>query len=407
MKVFIQNQSRINYLLQHPIINYPLLAEGRVLEKYPNILTNYSNTVFICENSSWELLKIIFSVVGIRLSGGSHSKRHLISPIDIRIIDVIERMKKFNYDIVQEGETISDAVKEKLSLNYRDLLSAIINQSYHSHHPKRNQKLKDLQVKFFRLNKIITNQAHTNDLNEMMFYFHYRVDTNYGILGLVLKEQSIEKYNKLLLNIDKILLGITDSPIKNNNIPTGRRSIHTGRRSIHTGRRFSSNSTPLLSLTKNNFIKEIFTNLKILLNNNNKNNFQILESLLSLFFLIQNKNHNNSYISNSTVPSNNNRPNYSKYIKYILILLLFIINVGFDNILIIVQNITYIKVLSIYIIVGSLYLIYLFIDLYIFILFIKGQIKIPFYLPVFLSTWLHEKEQISKLNRYVLLWIYM
>nr|YP_004376353.1 hyp2 [Moniliophthora roreri]ADO51585.1 hyp2 [Moniliophthora roreri] len=64
----------------------------------------------------------------------------------------------------------------------------------------------------------------------------------------------------------------------------------------------------------------------------------------------------------------------------------------------ILENITFIKVLSLYIIVGFIYLIYLFIELYIFILFIRGKIKIPYYLPPFLSEWLSHIEEDRKFN---------
>ena len=56
------------------------------------------------------------------------------------------------------------------------------------------------------------------------------------------------------------------------------------------------------------------------------------------------------------------------------------------------------QILKFNLIISSLYLIFLFIDLYIFILFLKGKIKIPEYLPLFIFNWLREKEVISKLK---------
>lgn len=137
--------------------------------------------------------------------------------------------------------------------------------------------------------------------------------------------------------------------------------------------------------------KSILDSVKI---NYNKD---VSNSILSLFFVIKKRKNNHRYMSSSNTPSNNknNKPNY---LKYILIFLLFIITVGVNNIFNILKNITFIKVLFLYIIVGSLYLIYLFIELYIFILFIKNKIKIPYYLPPFLSDWLANIEKDSKFS---------
>lgn len=68
-----------------------------LFQSYPSIIQNSGKTIFLFENSSWEIIKIIFLSLRIRLSGDSPSKRFLFSPLELRLVDVAERMKKFWY----------------------------------------------------------------------------------------------------------------------------------------------------------------------------------------------------------------------------------------------------------------------------------------------------------------------
>ncbi len=87
---------------------------------------------------------------------------------------------------------------------------------------------------------------------------------------------------------------------------------------------------------------------------------------------------------------------YIKYIKYILIFLLFVLFIGIDRLLVIINNISFHKILSVYILVEAIIILYLLIELVIFILLIKYKIKISYYLPPFLFDYLKKLERISK-----------
>ena len=111
-----------------------------------------------------------------------------------------------------------------------------------------------------------------------------------------------------------------------------------------------------------------------------------------------NTKNTNSNINNiKSVMNNSKKPNYFKIIINIIIFMFIVyFVVDFNSLLENILKITFKQVLKINIIIASLFLIYLFIDLYIFILFLKGKIKIPYYLPPFLLKWVHKKKVISK-----------
>jgi hypothetical protein len=125
------------------------------------------------------------------------------------------------------------------------------------------------------------------------------------------------------------------------------------------------------------------------------------ESLITLFFVPRffanthiKLNNQLRWMSNSSPPKNNRNFNY---FKLLLIILLLILSIGLGNIWNAIHSLTYIKILFISIIAGSLYLIYLCIEFYALLYFIQNPDKdIPLYLPTYLFEWLKIKKDISK-----------
>lgn len=110
------------------------------LEKYPMFISK--NTLFLFENISWELIQIFFKSLLIRINGGSHSKRYLISPLDLKLLDILHEIKEFSYTIAKEQEESgyakhSNEEKEILYKNYKSFLNQSITQSYYLHEVKR------------------------------------------------------------------------------------------------------------------------------------------------------------------------------------------------------------------------------------------------------------------------------
>ena len=138
----------------------------------------------------------------------------------------------------------------------------------------------------------------------------------------------------------------------------------------------------------------------------NSGNYLLEKSILGYLFIP--KKNNLSHISIRNIHSNHNKNNKNNFtnkanflkiiINIIIILLLLYFLIDFNYLLKIIVNLKFSQVLKFYILMGSLVLIYKLIDFYIFILVLRGKIKIPLYLPSFLFKWLHKKEQISKYN---------
>ena len=131
-----------------------------------------------------------------------------------------------------------------------------------------------------------------------------------------------------------------------------------------------------------------------------------VESLCPLLFISKlNKTINiNSYVKTRNINSFNNqnkknisnKPNSFKNIIILVICLFLIISIiNFNYLLDIILNLSLIKVLKFNIMISVLLIIYKIIDIFIFILFIKRKIKIPYYLPLFLFEWLNQKQKIS------------
>ena len=128
--------------------------------------------------------------------------------------------------------------------------------------------------------------------------------------------------------------------------------------------------------------------------NINIESFKALESVLTIFFFkINNKiNMNKGTLSS---PNNSKRPNFFKYIKYLLISIFLFCTLDLNLIIQFIKELTFKKVFYVNIYVVILYIIYLCIELYIFILCYKGKMTIPEYLPLFLWNWLNHIKTIS------------
>lgn len=116
-------------------------------------------------------------------------------------------------------------------------------------------------------------------------------------------------------------------------------------------------------------------------------------SIFTLFLTIKKK------IKKNTINYKYKFYTNSKYYKIIKFILLFLVIIfclyDFDYLIKIVSKISYSQILCTTIILGSLYLFYLFLNIYVIFLFIKNKIKIPRYIPSFLYKWLLTRKKIS------------
>ena len=97
---------------------------------------------------------------------------------------------------------------------------------------------------------------------------------------------------------------------------------------------------------------------------------------------------NNRYLSSSSSNNNNNNNNFNRYIWYGIPTTIIIALISYFY--------SFKSVLFIYIIITFMYIIYLVLDLFILIFFVKNKITTPSYLPDYLRNWLLKKEEISQ-----------
>ena len=141
---------------------YELFLENKEL----NILSKCKNTLFIFEEITWQCLQILFFTLNIRLSGGSHTKRHLISPLDIRLLDSIELLKRYVIELLYYNPQL-DLIGEYSSKNteYKAMLERLVIHSYHSKDTLKSLELKSAYKKFFIINKLLgVNPVDRKDL---------------------------------------------------------------------------------------------------------------------------------------------------------------------------------------------------------------------------------------------------
>ena len=202
--------------IEHGHKEYVELDQSKLKEFFiqnPNFIQNEKYVLFIFDKINWEMAQIIFKNINYRINGGSHTKRYLISPLDIKLIEVTNQLKDYLYTLSEE-EKISVEEREILNLNKKKFLYKEILNSYYLHVKIRSNYLNPILNKYkeylFTLNPSISSHL----ILEYYFYQEFNIvfTTSRDIL-VVLNKQAEERLNKemeLVLNLINNLL-----PIKN------------------------------------------------------------------------------------------------------------------------------------------------------------------------------------------------
>ena len=224
------------------------------LREYPHILEKYQSTLFIFHKSTWEMVRILFKLSGIRVSGGSHTKRHLISPLEVRLIDFMERLKSFELDIMEwkkisfseieywtrelleyeRGNIAMSAprlqlLKFKLSLRnyntedsseltedssdkiervlkeYKNILYAISINSYQNYDNKVTKNFRDLYNIYHQVFSIFKLHNPTKLLTDLRFFHFYLYNFISDKFAFKLKEEYLSQFSEFIIEIDKLL----------------------------------------------------------------------------------------------------------------------------------------------------------------------------------------------------------
>lgn len=88
------NKAKNSHILNYPIWTINSFKEE--LKLHDDVLWN--KIIFIFEELNWEQVSFILNVSGIRVSGGSHNKRHLFSVMDHRLLKSLEIINQIYKD---------------------------------------------------------------------------------------------------------------------------------------------------------------------------------------------------------------------------------------------------------------------------------------------------------------------
>nr|YP_010977209.1 hypothetical protein UYH48_mgp08 [Daedaleopsis confragosa]WNZ34414.1 hypothetical protein [Daedaleopsis confragosa] len=213
----------------------------------PQILENYHSTLFIFHKSTWEMIRILFNVSDIRVCGGSHTKRHLISPLEVRLIDSMERIKSFELDRMEwkkcsyeDMEDLSrellafengeiklneiqlELIKYKLGLDkyddndsslnvdrilkeYRNALYAISINSYKNYDNKVTKNFRDVYNTYHQLFSIFNLHNPSKLVSDLRFLNFYLYDFTPDRFLFKLEDQYYSQFSEFILEIDKLL----------------------------------------------------------------------------------------------------------------------------------------------------------------------------------------------------------
>lgn len=181
-----------------------------------------SRTLFIFEDISWENIVLLFKLNNLHISGGSSSKRHLISPIDINLIEFLlcannfdiglsNIYKSFNDDFFSKGSIDLIKLKEIKSLtnadNYKDkdiIRNYLVNNEILNNRLKYFMELNNIYDKSLKMvGKIEDKYSKIIEIYDLLI--EYQEDINSSINYILLKGSNKWELNSIESNDRKIL----------------------------------------------------------------------------------------------------------------------------------------------------------------------------------------------------------
>uniref|UniRef100_UPI0030E2BE01 hypothetical protein n=1 Tax=Daedaleopsis nitida TaxID=1140402 RepID=UPI0030E2BE01 len=168
------------------------------------LLDKSRNTLFVFDEITWECLQILFNSFKIRLSGGSHSKRHLISPLDLRLLDCLELLRRYFLHIVGKASDLEFPSKDNFYVNYRELYEREISISYHQNDSLKTVEYKSSYKMFFKLyNLLEENKYNRKDFVEIFFLIQYKIWINYPYLFLIRKDEYKNMFSSIHSRVEQ------------------------------------------------------------------------------------------------------------------------------------------------------------------------------------------------------------
>jgi hypothetical protein len=110
---------------------------GDIDSKKKNFDSICQDSVFIFRNICWSSIVLLFKLKGIDISGGSNSKRHILSTVDATLKEFLDLFYGYNTDFINKY-IIYESFKNK-----NGYLSSFINLDFYKNMLENNKNLKD------------------------------------------------------------------------------------------------------------------------------------------------------------------------------------------------------------------------------------------------------------------------
>ena len=239
----------------------------------------HSDDIIIIFNKlEWCHAYHILNKVGFRVSGGSHTKRHLLSLSQYRLLEFLTMASKLHQILdLEHKDRLDEFTKSGLSYieitNYNDI-SSLIKNSFYNTSIQKDPLLTRKYKLFMEINKILLKNTLIinlfNDKLDSMSMFYQTLDLEISEEGLKISiaPNYKDKYENILNNVNTH---------KNNNVNKtniSKRKFSTLVRSIHTTRNYSTVNTSLVQFQpfkpQENQLNNYLLNIKEVIDDNTK-----------------------------------------------------------------------------------------------------------------------------------------
>ena len=157
--------------------------------------TKLASTLFIINGITFEALTFLLLSYGIKLHGGSHTRRHLLQPLELKLAFAVKDLPGYvDYYIksfIDQDTTNFFELELKHISKFKSLKGEINNNYFNSDTFKMflNPEFQDLVLKFKQLLKIAYKCRFSRDVLYTLFLRNYSLDLNSdNLLNFILDE---------------------------------------------------------------------------------------------------------------------------------------------------------------------------------------------------------------------------
>ena len=183
---------------------YYILIINIVINFIILLLIIIKNTLFIINGLTFDALTFILLSKNIKLHGGSHTRRHLIQPLELKLAFAVKDLQLYVDYYIQwfldpdPADSIEYEIIRESKLKSFDWR---INYNYYnsdSHKMFLNPEFQNLNLKFKQLLKIAYKSSFSRDVLYTIFLSKYSLELDDVELKMVLNQKGIDLFNKIL-----------------------------------------------------------------------------------------------------------------------------------------------------------------------------------------------------------------